>query len=73
MSDLKRAATDAAAEILTNPKTGIAVGGASGFISSINPNTILTVMSVILVTVSLVNQINAYRDRKRKLKTRDKD
>lgn len=65
MTDLKQVATQTLTEVAISPKTGLAVGGFSGFLSSIDPSAILTTLSIVLVTVSLVNQINIIRDRKK--------
>lgn len=65
MTDLKQVATQTLTEVVSSPKTGLAVGGFSGFLSSIDPSAILTTLSIVLVTVSLVNQINIIRDRKK--------
>ena len=68
MSEIKEIITQTAAEIVNSPKTGLAVGGFSGFVSSIDPSAILTALSIILVTISLVNQVNTLRDRKKAAK-----
>lgn len=57
MADLKQVATQTAAEIASSPKTGLAVGGFSGYLSSLDPSAILTILSIVLVLFSLTNQL----------------
>ena len=68
MSEIKQIVAQTVTEVANSPKTGLAVGGFSGFVSSIDPSAILTTLSIILVTVSLVNQVNTLRDRKKAAK-----
>jgi len=75
MSEIKQAASQTVAEIASNPKTGLVVGGASGFLSSIDPSMVLTILSIVLVLFSLANQltitvknIKKWRDRRKAAK-----
>ena len=69
MSDeIKQAVSQAATEIATNPKAATGLGAFGVWLSTIGAGEILTVLSIILVTVSIYNQLNVAKDRKKAAK-----